>query len=120
LYLSNTKTVIFNSLALHFEVGDQKSPAKPLQDLMVLKENAANCRRPVKAYQQLGLVAVVVSVKELAQCDCPDLSDTNFGLISLINWLLFWLPERSASVKKQAGINGVLPALHAGPFQRLR
>jgi hypothetical protein len=28
-----------------FEVGDKKSPAKPHQYLIVLKENAANCRR---------------------------------------------------------------------------
>jgi hypothetical protein len=38
-------------LALHFELGDSKSPAKPLQYLIVLKENAANCRRPVKEYE---------------------------------------------------------------------
>src|SRR5215472_15948636 len=47
--LSNTKHLFFHFLALHFEVGDQKSPAKPLQDLIVLKENAANGKRPVRA-----------------------------------------------------------------------
>jgi hypothetical protein len=35
-------------LALHFEIFEQKSSAKPLQYLIVLKENSANCRRWVK------------------------------------------------------------------------
>jgi hypothetical protein len=35
--------------------------------------------------------------RELAQCACPDFSDTNFGLISG-NGLVVWLPERSAPV----------------------
>jgi hypothetical protein len=35
-------------LALHFEVGNQKKAAKPLQNLIVPKKNAPNCRRPVK------------------------------------------------------------------------
>ena len=39
--------IFFSFLALHFEVGKRKSPAKPLQDSIALKENAANCRRPV-------------------------------------------------------------------------
>jgi hypothetical protein len=43
------KSFISIPLALHFEVGDKKSPAKPLQYLIVLKENAANCRRRVRA-----------------------------------------------------------------------
>ena len=29
-------------------------------------------------------------------------------------------PERSATVKKQSGINGLLPALRAGPFHLFR
>jgi len=36
-------------LALHFEFGDQKSSAKPLQDLIVLKQNVTNCRRRVRS-----------------------------------------------------------------------
>jgi hypothetical protein len=31
-----------------------------------------------------------------------------------------WLPERSAPVKKQAGINGLLPTLRVGPFHLFR
>jgi hypothetical protein len=34
-------------LALHFEVPEQKPPAKPLQYLIALKEDLANCRKPV-------------------------------------------------------------------------
>ena len=35
-------------MALHFKVPEQKPPAKPLQYLIALKEDPANCRRPVK------------------------------------------------------------------------
>jgi hypothetical protein len=35
-------------LALHLKVPGRKSPAKPLQYLIALKEDLANCRRPVK------------------------------------------------------------------------
>jgi hypothetical protein len=35
-------------LALHFKVPEQKSPAKPLQYLIALKEDPANCRKPVR------------------------------------------------------------------------
>jgi len=41
-------------LALHFELRDQRSSAKPLQDLIVLKENATNCRRQVKGRKPHG------------------------------------------------------------------
>src|ERR1700757_4526708 len=42
------KRKYFNLLALHFEVLDKKSFAKPLQYLILLKEHADNCRRRVK------------------------------------------------------------------------
>jgi hypothetical protein len=42
------KTKILGALlALHLEVPGRKSPAKPLQYLIALKEDLANCRRPV-------------------------------------------------------------------------
>jgi hypothetical protein len=34
-----------------FDSRAPQSPAKPLQDLIVLKRNAAHCRRWVKAYR---------------------------------------------------------------------
>jgi hypothetical protein len=37
-----------------------------------------------------------------------------------IKLLLIWLPERSASVKKQAGINGLLPTLRVGRWHLFR
>ena len=38
--------LVYYGAGRHFEFGDQKSSAKPLQDLIVLKQNATNCRRP--------------------------------------------------------------------------
>ena len=41
-------------MALHLEVPERKSPAKPLQHLIALKEDLDNCRRPVRAARARG------------------------------------------------------------------
>src|ERR1700730_9578581 len=43
-----------------FDSGAPQSPAKPLQDLIVLKKNAAHCRRWVKAIERADRVFAMI------------------------------------------------------------